>query len=329
MRQIGVLPDAFQARALADYLLTLRIETRVEQQPEGCVVWACDEDRVAQARQEFDTFRKEPRAPRYAAAAGTAAAIRREEDEIEEDYDRRQTQLRELLAEPAKPRGGKAFTFALSSIAFVVAFLTKFGDEDQKPLMQALFIAPFHIKTENGNELIVWNRLSNVAHGEIWRLVTPIFIHLTFVHLLFNVLMLNYLGGAFEERRGPIRFLLFVLVAAVVSNLAQYYLGWVSHVSKWSEQKPNPGFGGLSGVVYALFGYVWMKSRFEPQLGFVVSTNQVVIMVGFFLLCFTGGVGPVANVCHAAGFGVGLVVGVAPTVWRNLFGGARPSEPRT
>ena len=67
MRQIGVLPDAFQARSLADYLLTLRIETQLIQEPTGWAIWVCDEDRVAQARAEFDTFQETPTDGRYVA----------------------------------------------------------------------------------------------------------------------------------------------------------------------------------------------------------------------------------------------------------------------
>ncbi len=114
--------------------------------------------------------------------------------------------------------------------------------------------------------------------------------------------------------------MLFFVAVAVASNLAQYYLGWTASVSEWrTGPQSNPQFGGLSGVNYGLFGYVWMKSRYQPDLGFVVTPTLVFMMVGWFLLCFTGAVGPIANVAHAAGLGLGVLVGAAPTVWRNLI----------
>src|SRR4051794_17571051 len=69
MRQIGTLSDEGQAVVLAEYLLALRIETRLEHQPNGWAVWVCDEARVAQGRQELDAFLRTPYDPRYAAAA--------------------------------------------------------------------------------------------------------------------------------------------------------------------------------------------------------------------------------------------------------------------
>ena len=42
-----------------------------------------------------------------------------------------------------------------------------------------------------------------------------------------------------------------VLVIAALSNLGQYFVS-------------GPNFCGISGVVYGLFGYIWMKGRFDP-----------------------------------------------------------------
>jgi len=80
-----------------------------------------------------------------------------------------------------------------------------------------------------------------------------------------------------------------------------------------------PLFGGMSGVLYGLFGYAWMKSRFEPGLGLWVDQGTVVILIAWFFLCMTGLVGPIANAAHAGGLVSGLVIGVAPTLWRRLW----------
>jgi GlpG protein len=193
--------------------------------------------------------------------------------------------------------------------------------------MQALFIAPFKtVETPGNGTEISWYHLDSITQDhEVWRLITPAFIHFNIFHLLFNILVLHDLGGAFEERRGTWRLVLFFVVVAIGSNVAQYYLGWTAQVSKWrTGHHANPQFGGLSGVNYALFGYIWMKSRYQPELGFVVTPNLVFLMIGWFLLCFTGAVGPIANLAHTAGLGLGVLIGVTPSLWRNLF----RSEPR-
>jgi GlpG protein len=88
-------------------------------------------------------------------------------------------------------------------------------------------------------------------------------------------------------------------VSAAVSNLAQYW---------WS----GPTFGGLSGVGHAMFGYVWMKYRFQPELRFVIPNQLMWMFWIWFVLCFTGLVGPIANGAHAVGLAVGILYGMVP-----------------
>ena len=45
----------------------------------------------------------------------------------------------------------------------------------------------------------------------------------------------------------------------------------------WELPEVAP-FGGMSGVVYALFGYVWIKNRYEPYKGLVISKESATIM---------------------------------------------------
>jgi GlpG protein len=318
MRQIGVLPDALQARTLADYLLTLRIETQLMQEKDGWAVWVCDEDRVPQAREELEAFQKEPQAPKYTAAAPAAEAIRRDEDAEEQDYARRQTALRERMRSAGKPSYGRGLTLALLMVNVVVAVVTRLDLPSEEryrlPAMQALLIAPFHVK----GPMIGWDELDAIRAGEVWRLITPIFIHMSFIHILFNLLVLHDLGGAIEMRRGPWRLGLLVLLTAVLSNVAQYYLGNLLRLDEMPRYAPSPLFGGFSGVNYGFFGYIWMKSRFEPELGLQATPNLVIIMVGWFFLCLTGLVGSIANVAHAAGLLVGMGIALAPVAWRAV-----------
>ncbi|MEQ9067331.1 MAG: rhomboid family intramembrane serine protease, partial [Gimesia chilikensis] len=79
----------------------------------------------------------------------------------------------------------------------------------------------------------------------------------------------------------------------------------------------GPMFGGLSGVVYGLFGYMWMKSLYDPQSSFFIPPNMVIILIGWFLLCIAGVVGNVANYAHGFGLGTGIVIGLASTWWRE------------
>jgi membrane associated rhomboid family serine protease len=138
------------------------------------------------------------------------------------------------------------------------------------------------------------------------------------MHLLFNMMWLYYLGGEIEARRGSLRLLALVLAVAVVSNLAQYGLGGLTWQGGHFARQFAGRFGGMSGVVFGLFGYVWMKMRFEPELGLGLSQQTFVLTLIWFVFCFTGLAGPVANFAHAAGLAVGMAAGAAPALWRRL-----------
>jgi GlpG protein len=113
-------------------------------------------------------------------------------------------------------------------------------------------------------------------------------------------------GGAVESRRGQVRFLALVLAIAILSNLGQYL---------WN----GPIFGGMSGVVYGLFGYIWVKSRFEPQIGLSMPPSTVAWLIGWFFLCYTPLLGNVANTAHLVGLIVGASVSYFPVLWRQAM----------
>lgn len=87
--------------------------------------------------------------------------------------------------------------------------------------------------------------------------------------------------------------LLIFLVSAVFSNLAQALVS-------------GPNFGGLSGVVYALLGFVWWAGWLKPSWGFALPKA----VVGFMLVWLVLGYADIlwvsmANTAHT----VGLVSG--------------------
>jgi GlpG protein len=314
MRQIATLPDD-DARRFADYLLTLKIQTQLIGEDGGQGLWVCDEDRVEDARRELAEFTRNPGDFRYAKAAAVAQTLRKDEARAEKQYARRQQHLEEKMAH-AGQGGSKTVTILLLLASILVTLATNFGKSDTSWLLPAVRISP--TIAESGKQY--WypgQGLQRVWSGEVWRLVTPIFLHLDPLHLGFNMLMLISLGGSVEAARGKLRYILLVLVLSVTSNLAEYYMSWSFASQPWFSFDPNPFFGGMSGVLYGLFGYGWMKSRYEPEAGLHMSTENVLIMLGWFLLCAFGVVGAIANVAHAAGLVVGLAIGYAPQLWKR------------
>jgi len=140
----------------------------------------------------------------------------------------------------------------------------------------------------------------SLATGEIWRLVTPVFLHFGVFHVLFNSLWMWDLGRRLEFFLGRWHFLLFFVVTAIASNVAQY---------TWSGSST---FGGMSGVVYALVGFIAVRQRIAPHPLVAVSNALIGFMLVWLVLCMTGAVdyfigGSVANAAHLGGLLAGAV----------------------
>ena len=178
-------------------------------------------------------------------------------------------------------------TAVLIAICVAVAIFSKLGANLNA--VEKLFIT-------SGDGADNAGMLPEVAGGQYWRLLTPIFLHFSIMHLVFNLLWLKDLGTMIERLTSTWVLLGLVLVSGVFSNLGQF-------------RAAGPFFGGMSGVVYALLGFVWMKSRFDPGSGFHLDKQTVIMMIGWFFLCMTGAVGHVANYAHGFGLGVGIVWG--------------------
>lgn len=307
MRQIANFPNADKARTLADYLLTLKIDTRLEQETDGWALWVCDEDHLPRARQELEEFTRNPSDPRYQAVNQEADSLRQRKRQEDAAYFRRQERFNRRMSSPIP---SQRWTVGLIVVCVLVSLVSR-GGHDPK-IVRALFISPYRYVSENP---IAWPELSPVMQGEIWRLVTPIFLHFTILHLLFDMYMLYVLGAVVEQRRGPLRYLLLVLALAVISNLVQYYFGHPIRDGSTLKWLHLPTFGGMSGVIYGLFGYIWMKARFQPESGFYIHPRAVTFLIAWFFLCMTGWVGPIANGAHVGGLLAGMVIGYLPSLW--------------
>ncbi|MFK8771423.1 MULTISPECIES: rhomboid family intramembrane serine protease GlpG [Aeromonas] len=147
------------------------------------------------------------------------------------------------------------------------------------------------------DELAFHPTLAQFTDWQAWRYVTPAFIHFSVLHLVFNLLWWWYLGGQIEQRLGSGKLFILLIVGAALPNIAEFFAS-------------GPRFGGLSGVVYALLGYSWLRTRLQPNCGLAMPPALMGFMLVWLVLGFLDMLGtPTANMAHLVGLLVGLAQG--------------------
>ena len=71
------------------------------------------------------------------------------------------------------------------------------------------------------NDILRFGQLPiRVAHGQYYRLLTSAFLHVSFVHILFNMVALLIVGSPVETALGRVRFLTLYVLAALGGSVA-------------------------------------------------------------------------------------------------------------
>ncbi|WP_342601427.1 rhomboid family intramembrane serine protease [Psychrobacillus sp. FSL H8-0483] len=152
---------------------------------------------------------------------------------------------------------------------------------------------------------IIGNQLFNlgvhfnllISEGEYWRLVTPIFLHASLSHLLFNMFSLFIFGPELEQIAGKARFLTIYLLAGLIGNVATYL------IHDWNYTSV-----GASGAIYGMLGafaaLVYYTKNFLPQLKQIIIP---IIVIGVIMTFIQPGINTTA---HIAGLITGFVIGI-------------------
>ena len=292
MRKLGDFELEKEALLLWSFLSKEKIDSSLEEKEggEGYEIWISDEDQINQANFHYQEFLKNQDDPKFMVKLKDKP--KSESLSVSKKSAFKQYNLGDKWRIQEQSPG--VVTLGLIIISVAIFLISGMGKNTQ-------IISPFFISEGiNGG-------LNEIISGQFWRLITPIFLHFNEIHILFNSMWLYSLGSQIEKKKGAKFFITFVLCTAMVSNLAQFLIS-------------GPAFGGMSGVVYGLFGYVWIKSRLDPGDGFHIDPVIAMIMLGFFFVCFTGAFGGIANWAHAGGLIVGLGWGYGSALKWNLGG---------
>ena len=297
MRRVGNLPTAHDASAFSDFLHTRGIENNVEADDDGDFsIWVLEDDRIAEAGEHLSRYRSAPDSPEFREAGAEAAKLRKAEGKAESR--RRSAVIDEARVGYERTVTGHGWV-SIFLVVLTVA-VTAYTGFMNAPGANRKALALLHIsQSAFAHEMPdgATRFLPEVRDGEVWRLITPIFLHGDFMHILFNMMWLAQLGRFIELRFGSAKLLALILAVGVGSNLAEYW---------WK----GPYFGGMSGVNYGLFGFLWMMGKFGRNQSWQLNPQTVQLMLMWMVFCYTGMLGPIANGAHTGGLLIGALLGI-------------------
>jgi membrane associated rhomboid family serine protease len=154
-----------------------------------------------------------------------------------------------------------------------------------------------------------------MAGQDLYRLVTPVFLHGGIFHLMTNMMSLKRTGGDLEKLFGPGRYIASYVVAGMAGNLLS------------AMQSPNPSLGA-SGAVFGVFGaYFVFLNRNEWLLGSYGEQMTSSITQTVAMNLFLGAINPVIdNWAHLGGAlgGAAMAYAFGPRLFlTDLPGGGR------
>ncbi|MCE4961232.1 rhomboid family intramembrane serine protease [Staphylococcus chromogenes] len=122
-------------------------------------------------------------------------------------------------------------------------------------------------------EIISLGALShfNFVHGEIYRLITSLFLHLNFEHLLFNMLSLFIFGKLVESFIGHWRTLVVYLFAGVMGNL--FSLAFINSSFSLGAS------GAIFGLLGALIAMMLISQKFTQKMMLQIIVAAIIMAV--------------------------------------------------
>ncbi|MFE3414689.1 rhomboid family intramembrane serine protease [Streptomyces mirabilis] len=136
--------------------------------------------------------------------------------------------------------------------------------------------------------------VEGVAEGQWYRMLTVMFLHGSYIHILFNMLSLWWIGGPLEAALGRARYLALYLVSGLAGSALTYLVA-----------APNQPSLGASGAIFGLFGATAVLMR---RLNYDMRPVIALLVIN---LIFTFGWSNIAWQAHIGGLVGGVVVGYA------------------
>ncbi len=263
------------ALRFVDYLNSLNIQAYI-QEDDGAFVIYCQAEQASYAHTLFNEFALQPYHPKYQQAAW------------EHGQPNADTESASIFAYV------KDKFLAHAGVVTLTVFMMCWGVflASQLGFARDIFAA---IKFYSALDI-------HSLFSQPQRLLGPAFFHFSWLHIVFNTMWWWQLGGAIEKVYGKTTLLNVFLLSAIASNVGQFIAS-------------GDNFGGLSGVVYAVVGFVWWSGWLQPDKGLTLPKPIIGFMLVWLVLGFIDLL-PInmANTAHL----LGLVSGCLAAYWLHF-----------
>jgi len=184
------------------------------------------------------------------------------------------------------------FTLSLIVLCIILAFLAPLNA--MTDLTRAMLYPDFSF----GTRIIdLDNVRANFSALQFLKMISPMLLHGGIIHLAFNMLWLWEFGRRIEAVQASWSLLVLIFFIALVSNTVQYLYGGSIY------------FGGMSGVVYGLFSYIWMWQLFDPKKNLSLPGPLMFFLLLSLVVITVINLDFIADEAHIGGLLTGVVYG--------------------
>ena len=186
------------------------------------------------------------------------------------------------------------FLLALTTLVFIAMQVIYFGNATSN---QAIF-----------NTGGMYGAYVSLFPSQLWRLVTPIFVHIGWEHFFFNALTLYFVGQIAEQIWGHHKFLALYVLSGIVGNIFTLFF------------TPNVIAAGASTSLFGVFAAIMVAGYFgrNPYLKELGRNYQALIIVNLIFNLFTPRIGIAGHIGGLVG-GVLCAIFLPTLVEKNMF----------
>ena len=195
------------------------------------------------------------------------------------------------------------FLIALNVVIFVIELITGGGIAAYSPIISFLGLTPALLSQQP------------------WTIISNMFVHGNFWHILINMIALYFLGSFFIRAAGERRFLAVFFLGGLVGNILYFVLGYLVLL-----RLIPPSFGhpfnigiGASGGIFALAGALAVMVPRVPVILIPIPVPmplwRAVIILVFISFLFSG----IAWEAHLGGLFLGLAAGLIFRRRRQIY----------